>query len=55
MSILEREPDAQVVVVEQEFAGFGASGRNGGWGSAIFPVGPAELARRHGAEAGDAR
>ena len=50
VSILEREPGAKVVVVEQEIAGFGASGRNGGWCSAIFPVGPAELARRHGAE-----
>jgi glycine/D-amino acid oxidase-like deaminating enzyme len=50
VSVLEREPDARVVVLEREFAGFGASGRNGGWCSAIFPVGPAELARRHGAE-----
>jgi glycine/D-amino acid oxidase-like deaminating enzyme len=48
VSILEREPDARVVVVEREIAGFGASGRNGGWCSALFPVGPAELARRHG-------
>jgi glycine/D-amino acid oxidase-like deaminating enzyme len=51
LSVLEREPDARVVVVEREFAGFGASGRNGGWASALLPVGPAELARRHGAEA----
>jgi glycine/D-amino acid oxidase-like deaminating enzyme len=51
VSILEREPSARVVVVEREFAGFGASGRNGGWVSALFPVGPAELARRHGSDA----
>ncbi|MGN6445644.1 NAD(P)/FAD-dependent oxidoreductase [Amnibacterium sp.] len=51
LSVLEREPHARVVVVEREFAGFGASGRNGGWASALFPVGPAELARRHGDEA----
>ena len=51
VSVLEREPSARVVVVEREFAGFGASGRNGGWASAIFPVGPAELARRHGVDA----
>jgi glycine/D-amino acid oxidase-like deaminating enzyme len=25
------KPDLQVIVVEREFAGFGASGRNGGW------------------------
>ena len=51
VSVLEREPDARVVVVEREVAGFGASGRNGGWASALFPIGPAELARRHGADA----
>ena len=31
VSVLSREPDARVVVLEREFAGFGASGRNGGW------------------------
>jgi glycine/D-amino acid oxidase-like deaminating enzyme len=51
VSVLEREPDARVVVLEREFAGFGASGRNGGWASALLPIGPAELTRRHGAEA----
>ncbi|WP_233551073.1 NAD(P)/FAD-dependent oxidoreductase [Amnibacterium setariae] len=51
VSVLEREPDARVVVLEREFAGFGASGRNGGWVSALLPIGPAELARRHGADA----
>jgi glycine/D-amino acid oxidase-like deaminating enzyme len=51
VSVLEREPDARVVVLQREFAGFGASGRNGGWCSALFPIGPAELARRHGADA----
>jgi glycine/D-amino acid oxidase-like deaminating enzyme len=40
-----------VAVVEQEFAGFGASGRNGGWCSALFPVSPARLAREHGRDA----
>jgi glycine/D-amino acid oxidase-like deaminating enzyme len=37
-----------VAVLEQEFAGFGASGRNGGWCSALFPVSAATLAREHG-------
>jgi glycine/D-amino acid oxidase-like deaminating enzyme len=27
----ERNPDLDILVVEREFAGFGASGRNGGW------------------------
>jgi glycine/D-amino acid oxidase-like deaminating enzyme len=30
------DPHLRVVVVEREFAGFGASGRNGGWCSAFF-------------------
>ncbi|WP_425570663.1 FAD-dependent oxidoreductase [Pseudonocardia adelaidensis] len=40
--------------MEREVAGFGASGRNGGWCSALFPAGRAALARRHGAVAADA-
>jgi len=42
------EPSLEVLVVESEHAGFGASGRNGGWASALFPVGAAALARSHG-------
>ena len=30
-------PDARIVVLEKEFCGFGASGRNGGWLSAEVP------------------
>jgi glycine/D-amino acid oxidase-like deaminating enzyme len=30
-------PDLRIVVLEAEIAGFGASGRNGGWCSALFP------------------
>ncbi|WP_244304464.1 NAD(P)/FAD-dependent oxidoreductase [Leucobacter viscericola] len=33
----EARPDLNVVVIEREFAGFGASGRNGGWMSAKSP------------------
>jgi glycine/D-amino acid oxidase-like deaminating enzyme len=32
------DPALRVAVVERETAGFGASGRNGGWCSALFPV-----------------
>ncbi len=32
-------------------AGFGASGRNGGWCSALFATSDAALARRHGRDA----
>jgi glycine/D-amino acid oxidase-like deaminating enzyme len=31
-------PDLSIAVVEAEIAGFGASGRNGGWCSALFPA-----------------
>ncbi|WP_375485282.1 NAD(P)/FAD-dependent oxidoreductase [uncultured Jatrophihabitans sp.] len=34
----ERDPDLRIVVLEKEIAGFGASGRNGGWCSALYPV-----------------
>ena len=46
--LLEADPALDVLVVEQEVAGFGASGRNGGWCSALFPHSGAALARRHG-------
>jgi len=32
------DPGLDVVVLEREVAGFGASGRNGGWCSALFPA-----------------
>ena len=50
--LLRAEPTLQVVVLEAETAGFGASGRNGGWCSALFPTsvpGLAKLAGRTGA------
>ncbi len=31
-------PDLRIVVLEAAYCGFGASGRNGGWCSALFPV-----------------
>jgi glycine/D-amino acid oxidase-like deaminating enzyme len=34
----QAEPTLRIVVVEAEVAGFGASGRNGGWCSALFPT-----------------
>ncbi len=42
------DPSLRIAVVEAQVAGFGASGRNGGWCSALFPESPAALARRHG-------
>jgi glycine/D-amino acid oxidase-like deaminating enzyme len=48
---LSQNPGLKVAVVEKEIAGFGASGRNGGWCSPKFPVTPALLEQRHGKEA----
>jgi glycine/D-amino acid oxidase-like deaminating enzyme len=49
--LLQRDPSLKVLVLEKEIAGFGASGRNGGWASALFPRSAASLARTHGREA----
>jgi glycine/D-amino acid oxidase-like deaminating enzyme len=35
--LLQREPSCRIAIVESEVAGFGASGRNGGWCSSYFP------------------
>ncbi len=42
------QPGLDVVVLEAEHTGFGASGRNGGWVSALWPVSADAFARRHG-------
>ncbi|MFO3723134.1 NAD(P)/FAD-dependent oxidoreductase [Pseudomonas sp. HLMP] len=36
--LLKSEPSLRVVLLEKREVGFGASGRNGGWASAIFPI-----------------
>jgi glycine/D-amino acid oxidase-like deaminating enzyme len=41
-------PGLRIAVCEQEIAGFGASGRNGGWCSALFPASLAKLERMAG-------
>ena len=50
-SLVRADPSLRVAIVEREVAGFGASGRNGGWCSALFATSDAALARRHGLEA----
>ena len=42
------DPGLRVAVIEQEVAGFGASGRNGGWASALFPASRSKIARLPG-------
>jgi glycine/D-amino acid oxidase-like deaminating enzyme len=49
-SLVCAEPSARVAVVEAEVAGFGASGRNGGWCSALFCASDSRIARTCGAE-----
>ena len=44
----ERDPSLRIAVLEKDIAGFGASGRNGGWCSALFPASAAALERAHG-------
>jgi glycine/D-amino acid oxidase-like deaminating enzyme len=53
--LLREDPSLRVVVLEAETAGFGASGRNGGWCSALFPAGPDKLARLPGSSYAAAR
>ncbi len=45
------DPTLRIAVVEAEVAGFGASGRNGGWCSALFPASLDTLARRSSPDA----
>ena len=45
------DPSLRIVVLERETIGFGASGRNGGWCSALLPMSLEKLAHRHGAAA----
>ena len=43
-------PGLRIVLCEREIAGFGASGRNGGWCSALFPASLPKLERMAGRE-----
>src|SRR6478736_3673732 len=49
------DPTLRVAVLESEIAGFGASGRNGGWLSALFPASSAKLAALAGSSRDAAR
>ncbi len=49
--LLKRSPGLRIAVLEKHIAGYGASGRNGGWCSALFPSSTGALERRHGLDA----
>jgi len=44
-------PSLRICVLEKAVCGFGASGRNGGWASALFPSSDSSVIRRYGADA----
>ena len=46
-----RDPQLKIVVFEKSVSGFGASGRNGGWASALYPLGYHAVLELHGIEA----
>ncbi|WES64453.1 FAD-dependent oxidoreductase [Microbacter sp. GSS18] len=49
------QPDLRVTVLEQRFAGFGASGRNGGWLTNTVTGGRERYAAAHGRDAANAQ
>jgi glycine/D-amino acid oxidase-like deaminating enzyme len=51
--LLRRDPALRVAVLEQSVCGFGASGRNGGWASALYPQSDDAVAARYGRDASD--
>ena len=48
--LLKENPELKVVIVDAQIAGFGASGRNGGWCSALFPASLHNIATRSSRE-----
>ncbi|HAQ22334.1 MAG TPA: FAD-dependent oxidoreductase [Acidimicrobiaceae bacterium] len=49
--LLRLDPSLRVVVLERHFAGFGASGRNGGWALGEYSISPMDWAARSTPEA----
>ncbi|RQR51652.1 FAD-dependent oxidoreductase [Burkholderia sp. Bp9140] len=49
--LLKARPSLRVVLVERDVVGFGASGRNGGWASAIFPISLSRVAQMYSHDA----
>ena len=42
------QPALSIAIFEQNYVGFGASGRNGGWASAEYPTSSTRLIKEHG-------
>jgi glycine/D-amino acid oxidase-like deaminating enzyme len=48
--LAKTDPHLGIAILEKEIAGFGASGRNGGWISPFFPASLETIAKHHGRE-----
>jgi glycine/D-amino acid oxidase-like deaminating enzyme len=48
--LLKHQPSLRVALIERRIAGFGASGRNGGWVSSKLNIGLDAVARKYGRE-----
>lgn len=46
-----RDPSLRICVLEKSVCGFGASGRNGGWASGLFPLSDSAVVANYGIEA----
>jgi glycine/D-amino acid oxidase-like deaminating enzyme len=44
------QPNLKIAILEKEYVGFGASGRNGGWASAEYPTSSNRLIKENGLE-----
>jgi glycine/D-amino acid oxidase-like deaminating enzyme len=49
--LAKADPHLRIAILEKEIAGFGASGRNGGWCSPQFPTPLVRIAKTHGQDA----
>jgi len=49
--LLRRDPSLRIAIFEKSVCGFGASGRNGGWASALYPISDEKVEKSYGSEA----
>ena len=49
--LINQNPGLSIAVFERDCVGYGASGRNGGWASALYPISHERLVRENGTEA----
>lgn len=49
--VLKAQPSLRIVIIDRERVGYGASGRNGGWVSGIFPISLSRVAQLYSHDA----